>query len=77
MPGEVLAVDPGLVVVAVEVGVGDEPAEVAVADVSPWPAGSRWKGWASALPSLSRIDRRATYVSTPMIGLMPFVFAAW
>ena len=33
MPGEVLAIDPGLVVVAVDVGVGDEPAEVAVADV--------------------------------------------
>ena len=33
VPGEVLAVDPGLVVVAVEVGVGDQPAQVAVADV--------------------------------------------
>ncbi len=32
VPGEVLAVDPRLVVVAVEVGVGDEPAQVAVAD---------------------------------------------
>ena len=31
--GEVVAVDPGLVVVAVEVGVGHQPAEVAVADV--------------------------------------------
>ena len=31
MPGEVLAVDPGLVVVAVDVGVGDEAAEVLVA----------------------------------------------
>ena len=33
VPGEVLAVDPRLVVVAVDVGVGDEPAEVPVADV--------------------------------------------
>jgi hypothetical protein len=30
--GEVFAVDPGLVVVAVDMGVGDEPAEVAIAD---------------------------------------------
>ena len=33
VPGEVLSIDAGLVVVAVDVGVGDEPAEVAVADV--------------------------------------------
>ena len=32
VPGEVLAVDPRLVVVAVDVGVGDQPAQVAVAD---------------------------------------------
>ena len=38
---------------------------------------TRWKGWLSALPSLSVIDRRATYVSTPMMGLMPALVAAW
>ena len=70
---EVLAVDARLVVVAVDVGVGDEPAQVPVAGEVARRGGSRWKGWASALPSLSVIDRRATYVSTPMIGLMPFV----
>ena len=40
VPGEVLAVDPRLVVVAVDVGVGDEPAQVLVAACSPWPGGS-------------------------------------
>ena len=33
VPGEMLAIDPRLVVVAVDMGVGDEPAEVAIADV--------------------------------------------
>ncbi len=32
VPGQVLTVDPGLVVIAVDVGVGHEPAQVAVAD---------------------------------------------
>ena len=57
--GEMLAVDAGLVVVAVDVRVGDEAAQVLVA--GPVLASRiRWKGWASALPSLSRIERRAT-----------------
>jgi hypothetical protein len=73
---EVLAIDPRLVVVAVDVGVGDEPAQVPIADGV---AGQQdeVKGLAVRLASLSVIDRRATYVSTPMIGLMPLFRAAW
>ena len=57
--GQVLAIDARLVVVAVDVGVGDEAAQVLVAGQS-WASRIRWNGWASALPSLSVIDRRAT-----------------
>jgi len=55
----VLAVDARLVVVAVDMSVGDEPAQVAVATRS-LARRIRWKGCASALPSFSVIDRRAT-----------------
>ena len=58
--GEVLAVDPRLVVVAVEVGVGDEPAEVLVARRGPWPAGRGGTAGRRPCPPCRVIDRRAT-----------------
>jgi len=57
-------------------GVGHEPAQVAVAH-HVLREEDEVERLRVRLPSLSRIDRRATYVSTPMIGLMPFARAAW
>ncbi len=59
VPGQELTVEARLVVVAVEVGRGDDAAEVLVA--GPVRASrTRWKGCASALPSRSVMLRRAT-----------------
>ena len=71
--GEVVAVDARLVVVAVEVRVGDEAAQVLVAG----PVLGQQDQVVRLGVGLALLGRsssaRATYVSTPMIGLMPLV----
>ena len=59
VPGEVLAVDARLVVVAVDVGVGDQPAQVLVAGPVLGQE-DQVAVWESLLPSRSVIARRAT-----------------